>query len=759
MNRFFIVFKRILVGRPVSSHAELHHRLPKRIALAVFSSDALSSSAYATDEILLGLLVAGSAALSLSVPIAAAVAIVLAVVVASYRQTVRAYPKGGGAYRVAHDNLHPIPGLIAGSSLLIDYVLTVSVSVAAGVKAVVAAFPAMEDDKLMAAAAVVAFLMLMNLRGLKESGTLFSVPTYGFLFSMFAMIGIGLFRVATGNFEPLPSPSIEADASLTLFLVLHAFARGSTALTGIEAISDGVPAFRPPESRNAAATLAILGILLTSLFLGITFLGSAYNVDPVLIDEADRSVPSQIASAVFGTGSALFFVIQAFTALILFLAANTAYADFPRLASILARDRYLPRVFQNRGDKLAFSNGIAILSVAAVVVLAIFRADLHAIIPLYVIGVFTSFTLSQSGMIMRWMRRRSPGWRRSAAINTLGAATTFIVLVIQAVTKFAEGAWIVMLMIPSLALLLWGIKVHYTSVAARIVKDMRVPSISSNRIVVLVSEFPGATLKALSFARAFNPDELSVLAFRVAERKLRRIRQRWQSLGVEVPIQATGHRVSDLLDYVRGLEPTLEDPVTLVIPDPQTPNPIAQIIRGRTLLRIKGVFLDEPGVVVASVPFRPEIEPEPERLRAPARISMMVVVSGINLPTLRALEYARALNPAEMKAVTVSLDPDESAALVREWGDVGLDIPLEVVDSPYRSVIQPLLEEVRSLSPNPNDAVGVVIPEYIVDRWWQHLLHGQTPLLIKTALLFEPNVVVIDVTYPIGAKRLETAEV
>lgn len=749
------------MGRPISTHAELHHRLNKRVGLSVFSSDALSSSAYATDEILLVLALAGSAAVGLSIPIAIAVGSVLLVVVASYRQTVRAYPSGGGAYIVAHDNLGEKAGLVAASALLIDYVLTVSVSVAAGVAAIGAAFPGLRANAVGASLLVVFFVTLANLRGLKESGTVFSFPTYGFLITVGGMVAFGIIKVVSGNYTPLPPHELEPERALTLFLIFRAFASGSTALTGIEAISNGVPAFKPPEGRNAAQTLLALGILLTYLFVGITILANVYNIDPAGIEHGE-TVPSQIATAVFGAGSFLFYAVQFFTAMILFLAANTSYADFPRLSSILARDRYLPRVLLNRGDKLAFSNGIVLLAVAAGAVLVNTGAEVHRIIPLYVIGVFTSFTLSQWGMVRRWLRLKTPRWRRSALINGFGGTTTFVVLVIVTVTKFKSpevtwlrfyaepGGWLTVVIIAILTTLLYGVHRHYSRVAEELRIGRSVPEIEINRVVALVSPLLGATLKALSFARALSPSEFHQVAFRVPELELRQIRRRFEELGIKSPIEATGHRLEDLLEFVRGLEPSESRPVTLVIPDPQSRSRLVQIVRGRLLLRIKRVFLTEPGVVVVSVPFRPDVEPVPDRLRAPTRFSAIVLVSGVHRATLRALEYAKSLNPSELKALSIAVEPGGAMDLLREWQTWGISFPIEIVDSPYRSIIEPLLREIRELRPNPSDAVAVVVPEFMVPRWWQHLLHGQTALLIKTSLLFQPNVFVIDVPHPIA---------
>lgn len=766
--RLPVIVKRLLVGQPISSHAELHHRLNKRLGLAVFSSDALSSSAYATDEILLVLVLAGTAVLGRSIPIAMAVAFVLSVVITSYRQTVRAYPSGGGAYIVAHDNLGEKAGLIAASSLLIDYVLTVSVSVAAGVAAIGAAVPAFRDNRVGISLLIVVFITLANLRGLKESGTLFSIPTYGFLVTVGGMIVFGLFKVATGNYTPLPVHPIDPERTLTLFLILRAFASGSTALTGVEAISNGVPAFKPPESRNASLTLLTLGILLSFLFLGITVLANVLHVDPHLIEQG-KTVPSQIASAIFGPANFLFYTVQFFTAMILFLAANTSYADFPRLGSILARDRYLPRVLHNRGDKLAFSNGIVVLAIAAGLVLINARAEVHRIIPLYVVGVFTSFTLSQLGMVKRWIRLKGAGWKRSVAVSGFGGITTGVVLFIVALTKFKDpdigwtrfytkpGAWIVIILIPVVAGLLLGVHRHYSRVTAELRLERTVPSIEINRIVLLVSPLMGATIKALSFARVCNPREIHPLAFRIPERQLRPLRKRWEDLGVKYPIEPTGHRLADLLDYIRGMEPSDVRPVTVVIPDPQSRSRLLQLYKGRLLLRIKRLLLVEPGVMVISVPFRPDVEPDPERLRAPTRFSVIVLVSAVHRATLRALDYARSLNPSELRALSVAIEGGTAMDLLDDWQKWNIPYPLEILDSPYRSIIQPLLREIRTLQPNPSDAVAVVIPEFVVPKRWQNFLHGQTAFLIKAALLFQPNVFVIDVPHPIGVKSSSEA--
>lgn len=754
MNR---LLKRIAIGRPLSTYEEEGHRLPKTLALAILSSDALSSSAYATDEILLALALAGAGALSLATPTGLAVTAVLLIVITSYRQTVKAYPGGGGAYIVAHENLGQLPGLIAASSLLIDYVLTAAVSLAAGVAAVGAAIPAVRELRVPIALAALLAITLLNLRGAKEAGTLFAIPTYAFLVTMTLMILAGAAGVLSGNLRPYPPPRIHAEQTLTLFLVLRAFASGSTALTGVEAISNGVPVFRKPSDKNASQTLAILGGLLAFLFFGITLLANKLHVDPAGIEHG-RTVTSQIASRVFGTASILFYAVQIATSAILFLAANTSFADFPRLGSILARDRYLPRVLENRGDRLAYSNGIIILAAAASALLIHYRAEVHKIIPLYVIGVFTSFTLSQAGMVVHWKKaageaagsgKPAPrGWRRSSVVNGFGAVTTLVVLTVISIVKFPLGAWQVMIMIPALAVLMWLINVHYMRVRAELTLDRNVPQVHKGKVLLIVWGRRGVS-KALAFARAIAPLEIKAVSLGASDPDIEEVRRRWESMGIKLPIQRLGRDVDKLVDVVKEMGPRVDEPITVVLPDPQYPGWLEQLARNRLSFKVKRAFLYTPNTVLVSVPFHPASEPEPERLKAPGRLSLIVFVSGVHRATVQALEYARSLNPSELKAMTIQTHASEVQRLDQEWTDWQIDIPLEIVDSPYRGLMLPLLREVRELRPNPDDAVGVVVPEFVVP-WWQAFLHNQTALLIKTALLFEPNVVVINVPYRLG---------
>jgi amino acid transporter len=599
------LLKRFVVGAPMPLSLARHERLSKKVALAVFASDALSSTAYATEEILRVLILAGSAALGLAIWVAVAIALLLIVVAISYQQTIHAYPNGGGSYIVARVNLGPTPGLVAAASLMIDYVLTVAVSVAAGVAAITSAFPALFPYRVTLGVACIAVIAFGNLRGVRESGRIFAVPTYLFIFTFGALVLTGLIRWALGDVQPLTETVVHPATTLSGFLVLRAFASGCTAMTGMEAISNGVPAFKEPEAHNAAVTSRWMAGILAVLFLGLTLLAQAYRVVPV----EHETVVSMLGRALFGRG-AFYYLIQAATAMILILAANTSFAGFPRLASLLSQDRYAPRQFAKRGDRLVFSNGIVILGAFAALLIIAFRGDTHALIPLYAVGVFISFTLSQAGMVRHWYRERGAGWRWRLLINGAGALLTGVVTLVIAVTKFTHGAWIVVLLVPILVLMFQTVNRHYALVA----------------------------------------DQLSL-----------------EGYGGPPPIRHT----------------------VLV--------PIGDVHRG----------------VVAAV------------------------------------QYAKLLSP-EAKAVYVETDPAATRALEEKWIKWGMGVPLVILTSPYRSVLTPLLEYINHLQEEQGEirrVVTVVLPEFIPHRWWQHLLHNQTALLIKGALLFRKDVIVTDVPY------------
>ena len=599
------ILKRLIVGAPMPLAQARHERLSKTVALAVFSSDAMSSVAYATEEILLILVLAGTAAAHLTVPIALAIAGLLVVVSVSYQQTIHAYPSGGGSYIVARANLGPTAGLVAAGALLIDYVLTVSVSVAAGVAALTSAVPWLLTHRVLLGVAFTAAIAYANLRGIRESGRVFAVPTYLFIVTFTALVGTGLVRWLTGTLPAAAAvpEAVAATQTLTWFLVLRAFASGCTALTGVEAISNGVPAFKAPEARNAAITMGFMAAVLGTLFIGVSVLASALGITPL----ADETVVSQVARRLFGDGFP-YYLVQGSTTLILVLAANTSFADFPRLNSLLARDRYAPRQFRTLGDRLVFSNGILILAGLAAALIVVFGGDTHALIPLYAVGVFISFTLSQAGMVRHWLTDGGPGWRWRLGVNGVGALVTGAVTVVIAVTKFTHGAWIVVFLIP-----------------------------------------------------------LLVLGFRAI------------------------HRHYDTVAHELSLEHLVEAP--------------------------------------------------------PVSNTVLVLVGDLHMGVVKALRYAQSLSPSP-KAVYVELDPSVTARLEERWSKGGCGVPLVVLASPYRSMLRPLLDYVgRIRERDANSVVTIVIPEFVPRRWWQHLLHNQTALLVKGALLFRRGVVVVDVPF------------
>ncbi len=657
--------KRILVGKALRNEQAPNERLTKKVALAVFSSDALSSTAYATEEILLVLAVAvafGQAgAFEYLIPVSIGIAVLLAIVTISYRQTIHAYPTGGGAYIVAKENLGTLPGLTAGASLLIDYVLTVSVSVAAGVAAITSAAQGtslswLSDHKVAIAITLIILICVANLRGVRESGTLFALPTYAFLVSFIFMIGYGSVYYLLYGAVPAPPSNEEVKLAegympqaLTLFLLLGAFSNGCSALTGVEAISNGVQAFKQPESRNASRTLVSMALLLGIMFLGTSTLAYLFGVHP----NSEETVISQFARQIFTGGMGWFyFVVQAATAAILVLAANTAFADFPRLSSLLARDRFLPRQFANRGDKLVFSNGVIILAVFSSVLIIAFSGDTSRLIPLYAVGVFLSFTLSQSGMVMHWLgvRRQEQSnraihrsdvesdtaipdvflaveqskvprfvlddvtqrthWRKSLAINLVGAIATAVVLMVFVITKFTHGAWLVVVTIPVLVLMFTAIHRHYVSVARQLSMD------------------------------------------------------------------------------------SLND----------TTKPINHTV--------------------------------------------IVPISGVHRGVMNALRYAQSIAAGNVTAIYVDSD-DEATAMLRErWLKLGIDVNLVILPSPYRELTRPLLRYINQVDRvRDNDVVTVVLPEFVPKKWWQHLLHNQSSLLLKGALLFKEGIIVTNVPY------------
>ncbi|MEU6037938.1 APC family permease [Actinomadura sp. NPDC047616] len=624
--------KRFLVGRPLRTQQMGETLLPKRLALPVFCSDPLSSNAYATEEILLGLGLGGMALLHLTPWVAAAVIVLLAVVVLSYRQTCRAYPNGGGAYAVSRANLGVNASLVAASALLIDYVLTVAVSVAAGVANIVSALPVLHPYAVQLCVAMIAVLTVMNLRGVKESGTVFAIPTYGFVTVVFAMLAWGAVRALTGHVPVAESASLRVEPThqaaglLAAAIVLRSFSQGCTALTGVEAVSNGVPNFRPPKPANAAATLALMGAITVTMFAGITALAMAARVHvadaPGRLAGAppgymQKTVIAQEAAAVFGAGSLPFFLVAAFTAAILVLAANTAFNGFPILASILGEDGYLPRRFGRRGDRLVFSNGIVLLALLAIALIWAFDASTTRLIQLYIIGVFVSFTLSQWGMVRHWTRTlrtddAAPRGRvhRSRLVNGLGGTLTALVLVIVVVFKFTHGAWIVCVAMPLVFWMMRAIRRHYDRLDAELRPgDEPVPLPSRIHAVVLVSRLHTPTLRALAFARATHPSTLTAVTVDGSPAQVAELEREWRERDIPVPLVVLDSPYRDItgpvLDYVsRVRRRSPRDVVCVFIPEYVVGHWWEQVLHNQSALRLKTRLLFRPGVMVCSVPWQ-----------------------------------------------------------------------------------------------------------------------------------------------------------
>jgi amino acid transporter len=623
----------ILFGRPLSIHEDIGERLSKTKALAIFSSDAISSSAYATEEILRVLVLAGTGALLLSLPIAVAIALLLAVVSTSYRQIGLAYPSGGGAYAVARANLPMITALIAAGALLVDYVMTVAVSTASAVEQVISAAPGVADFRLVIGVGAIILITLGNLRGLRESGNIFAIPTYLFVVSALLMIGIGLYRAfVLGESAPPPVPLPGAPNPLQplgLLLILRAFASGSVALTGTEAITNGVPAFKPPEARNAATTLTAMAILLAILFVGITFIANRFGILAVDIPTT-KTVISQVAALAYGNGSIGFYLFQTFTALILFLAANTSFNAFPRLAAILARDGYMPRQMSFRGDRLAFTLGIVILSIVAITLLVAFGGNTTALIPLYSIGVFISFTISQYGMVLHWLKERSAGWRWRLAINGFGAVLTALVSIVVLIAKFALGAWLIAVIIPILVAMMLFIHRQYRASGLQLAvrSDAVIPRPHrEERVIIPVPGITRAVVQAINVARSIAPDVTAVLISDEPE-EAAALRDRWERQIPDVPLVIVESPfralVAPLIAYLDVLDETRqlgkEAPVTfIVIPEYVARHWWEQILFNQSAKRLRAALLGRPHIVVVNVPYRRDdiVTHEPEGPSAP----------------------------------------------------------------------------------------------------------------------------------------------
>jgi amino acid transporter len=619
-GRIFARARAFLFGRPLAMEEEATERLPKKQALAIFSSDAISSSAYATEEILRVLVLAGAAAILVSIEIAIAIAVLLAVVALSYRQVCRAYPNGGGAYAVAKENIGALASLVAAAALLIDYVMTVAVSTASAIAQTYSVFPSLFNVRVEIAVLSITLITIANLRGLRESGNIFAVPTYLFLGLALLMVGVGVFRIVTGGAVDVVQPDAAPfdTQPFGLFLLLKAFASGSVALTGTEAVANGVPAFKPPESRNAANTLVAMAVLLGVLFIGITVVADGFGILPT--KEGGPTVVALVATTVFGAASPLFYAFQGATALILFLAANTSFNAFPRLAALLAEDGYMPRQFSFRGDRLAFSWGIILLAAIAAGLLALFGGETHALIPLYSVGVFVCFTVSQAGMVRHWFKERSSGWAWRATINAIGAILTLLVLVVVASVKFIDGAYLVVILIPTLVLMMLFIHHQY----ARSARELAVrpdfvakPLAREERVIVPVPGINRAVIQAVNVGRSVSDDIRAVFIFEDPE-AVEQVRADWERqvpdvplVVIESPYRALAGPLIAYLDVLDRAWPAGKPgPVTfVVIPEYVAKSWWERLLYNQSARRLRSLLLGRPHTVVVNVPYRRE-DPE-----------------------------------------------------------------------------------------------------------------------------------------------------
>jgi amino acid transporter len=738
--------RRLVVGRPMRTGQLEEELLPVPLALPIFAADAISSVAYATEAAMVVLLGVGLSALHVALPISIGVAVLMAIVIASYRETVRAYETSGGAYVVARENLGTLPSLVAAAALLVDYVLTVAVSVSSGVLAITSAVTSLEHYNTELSLVAVLLITVVNLRGVRESGLTFALPTYLFIVSMLATVvtGVAKCAVSTCPRAVAPHPLAAGAGALTLFLVLKAFSSGASALTGVEAIANGVNAFRHPQSRNAARTLGVLGAVAITMFLGVSYLAVHTHARPSSTD----SVVSQVARAVFPSGTAagwMYWVVQIFTFAVLILAANTSFQGFPRLSALLAHDRFIARQFTNLGDRLVFSNGVVVLAGLAAFLIWIYHANVNNLIHLYVVGVFTAFTLSQAGMVRYWLRTHGQRWRRRAVVNGIGSAATFVVTVVVVITKFTEGAWMVMVAVPLMIAGFYGVRRHYRGVGRRLAAGaaavLAAPP-ARNTALVMVEALDEATDYAVWAAREIAP------AFRAVHVPGRGtdsgISPRWfRRFGSEPRLEVLpGPSLVDaVLDQIWRVPRGESDFVTVIVPELFERPTLAEQLRHRSELLLKFRLLTEQSVVLVDVP-----TVAGRAARLPSRLAVRVLVSGVNAASMRAVNYARTLGVDDTRAVHFAFSTADAHAVRQEWRDHGPRVELEVDDAPYRDLGGPLLGYLRELTGDGETAVLVVMPE-LITRGWRRLLHNQRALYLKRLLLFEPNVILASVPY------------
>jgi amino acid transporter len=725
--------KTLVVGDPLSNERLAHERLTKVKALAVLSSDAISSVAYATGAMLAVLLAAGTNNFGISLAIAAAISVLFAMVILSYRQTIKMYPKGGGSYIVASDNLGALAGVIAGSSLMIDYVLTVAVSVVTGVAALTSMATGLGKYDVLLDVLFVVLILFGNLRGIRESGTIFMVPPYLFIVGVYAMILAGIIKFIHNGAHVAPSVTVvHGTEALTVFLVLRAFASGCTALTGVEAISDGVPAFEAPEWRNARTTITTLGFLAISMFIGITILVHLYGLVPNPGD-ASPTLISKLNQATLGTGFG-FYYVQITTALILMLAANTAYSDFPRLAFFMARDNFLPHQFRQRGDRLSYSNGILVLTLLALVLILVFQGSFEALVNLYVIGVFASFTLSQSGMVRRWWKRREPGWRKGILLNGTGAALTFVVLLITAVTKFIYGAWLVVLLVPLMTFVFFRIRAHYRRSGKALLPRPGISPAAIRHTLIIAGGVDGARPDALAYLKTLHPGRVMSLGEESPGAETSAIDSNLSDSEV-IPVEASGTLKTLLGTVDRLLADGPNQRVTVLVE--AAPRGWRRYFAQR---RLRLSMLGR-GVAVAN------IAPGLNRDAVADHHVALVSVAALNQAGLDTLAYAGSLIRGKVVGVHIAAEEDRERVR-QEWEAWGNHMPLRVIESPYRAIVSPLRAYVDDLAQSGADeTITVVLPMVVTRGLLARILHNHTANRIRRLLLERPNTVVISVPH------------
>jgi amino acid transporter len=759
--------KRLLLGKPLATARLAHERLGKPTALAVFSSDNMSSVAYATEEILRVLIPAvGIAAFSLVLPISAVIVLIEAILIFSYRQTIKAYPSAGGAYIVTKDNLGLLPAQLAGVALLVDYVLTVAVSVAAGVQAISSVVPLSVPLRIGASLVFVWLIAYGNLLGVRESGRIFAVPTYLFIASLGLTCGLGLYRVVGGH---IPAFSIDNQVqhggltpgmgAIAMFVVLKAFASGGAAVTGVEAISNGVPAFRKPEWKNAQTTLMWMGAILGSSFLVVSYLAHRLHVIPVA-DES-KSLLAQIGQAVYGSGPlghAFFLILQVSTTLILVLAANTSFADFPRLASFHAHDAFMPRQLTKRGHKLVFSSGIIGLAAAASLVIVLFRASVSSMIPLYALGVFTSFTLSQTGMARRHLRLREKGWKVGLFLNGLGAVSTLVVAVIIGVVKFARGAWIVVLFVPVLVFVLVRVNKTYEAEEDDLLEGLGKidrPLPKRHVAVVLVDGLDEKTFHAVQYALTIHPNELVPLHLGTDDRRAAELSKGWKeaTLPASLEVIRCGQTPrGECLDrFVRDAADQ-DVQVTVIVPGPAHLSFWQRLRRGRSWSGLVRPLRDLENVSVVVVREHGGLGHgllgSRVRISPRSRHTAIILVDRLDRSILKAIRYARTIEALDIRALHAGVDPEHARDLAEQWGEVGqvLGIPLDVEECFDRDIARTVTRYVGELQ-SENSEITVVVPRREYPRLLQRFLHDRTSRSIARALATQPHVDVVAVPY------------